>query len=90
LRAEGFSCSLDVLYGGLGINQKKIRTIFQLYFLRFLVIKTLDQDTLEMLDLDPDPDLDSMNPDPQPWFPEMERQSGVKIFFNIKERIRTF
>jgi hypothetical protein len=36
-RAEGFSCSLDVLYGGIGISQLQYLTIkiylkkFQLY-----------------------------------------------------------
>ncbi len=68
MRAEGFSCSLDVLYGGLGISKlqflikKRYKTNFQLYIflLQFLVIKTLDPypdpDSLEMLDLDPYPD----------------------------------
>ncbi len=73
MRAEGFSCSLDVLREGLGISkfQFLIRNRykkFQLYFvLIFLVIKILDPDpepdSLEMLGPDPDPD--SMNPDPQ-------------------------
>ncbi len=50
---------LDVLYRGLGISKlqfliKKRKTNFQLYFfLKFLVIETLD------------PDPDSMNLDPQ-------------------------
>ncbi len=45
LRAEGFSCSFDALYAGLGISKlqfliKKDTTTFQLYFfLPFLVIK---------------------------------------------------
>ncbi len=47
LRAEGFFCSLDVHYGGLGIRK----------FL-FLVIRTLDPD-LDSLRM---PDQDSMNP----------------------------
>jgi hypothetical protein len=61
LRAEGLSCSLDVLYGGLGIaifERKKIQLNFFPYF---LVIKALDPNLLEMLDPDPD----SMNPNPQ-------------------------
>jgi hypothetical protein len=64
--AEGFSCSLYVLYGGLRISfdQKEILKNFQLYFYQLLVIKTLDPDSLEMMDPDPD----SMNPDPQNWF----------------------
>jgi len=61
LRSEGFFCSLDVLYGGLGIaifERKKIQLNFFPYF---LVIKALDPNLLEMLDPDPD----SMNPNPQ-------------------------
>jgi hypothetical protein len=60
LRAEGFSCSLDVLCGGLGIHSFSAVSFFQ-----FLVIKSLDQD----LDwhsakiLDPE----TINPDPQHW-----------------------
>jgi hypothetical protein len=49
--AEGFSCSLDVLYGGLGIikMQLLIKKIFkQIFsaekFCQFLVIKALDPD----------------------------------------------
>ncbi len=65
MRAQGFSCSLDVLNKGLGISElqfliKKALQNFQLYFflLHFLVIKTLDldPDSLEMLDLYLDPD----------------------------------
>ncbi len=65
LRAEGFSCVLNVLYGGLGIasfDQKKKKKIFRcIFFLTFFVIKTLDPDpdSLEMLDPD------SVNTDPQ-------------------------
>jgi hypothetical protein len=47
LRAEGCSCSLDVLYGGLGISELQfLITNFSWFF-----FKTLD------------PDSDSMNPD---------------------------
>jgi hypothetical protein len=59
LRAEGYSCSLDVLSRGLGLIKlqfliKKIQKKFhQYFFLRFLIIKTLDPDT--------EPDPDSMN-----------------------------
>jgi hypothetical protein len=69
---EGFSCSLDVLYGGLGIrklqffDQKMREKNFQLhFFLQFLVIKALDPDpdSLEMLDPDQD-SLEMLDPDP--------------------------
>jgi hypothetical protein len=68
LRAEGFSYSLEVLYGG-NFDQNKIIQNFQLYLFFNLVIKTLDLDPDPFLDslemLDPDPNSDSMNPDPQ-------------------------
>jgi hypothetical protein len=52
LRAEGFSCSLDVLYGYLGARDKKIEIFDKKYkiiffsskFFKFLVIKPLDPD----------------------------------------------
>jgi hypothetical protein len=47
VRDKGLSCSLDVLYGGLGIK-------VNCNFLQFLVIKTLDPVSHEMLDPDPD------------------------------------
>jgi hypothetical protein len=63
LRAEGFLCSLDVSYGSLGISKlqflikKRYTKNLQLFFLQFLVIKTLDSyldpDSHEMLDSDP-------------------------------------
>ncbi len=43
-RAEGFSCSLDVLYGGLGIRKLSFLIFEQEIFLKVLVIKTLDPD----------------------------------------------
>ena len=67
MRAEGFSCSLDVLYGGLGISKmqflikKLFKKKFRYNFFQFLVIKTLD--------LDPDPDWYRIQPkilDPDP------------------------
>jgi hypothetical protein len=54
LRAEGFSCSFCVLYGGLGISKlqffikKNINFFSAVNFFQFLVIKTLD------LELDPE------------------------------------
>ncbi len=41
LRTEGFSCSLDVLYRGLGISKLQF-LIKKYHFFQFLVIKTLD------------------------------------------------
>jgi hypothetical protein len=61
LTAEGFSCSLGVLYRSLGISKlnfliKEIKTKFQLkIFFQFLVIKTLDPDPQLETTLDPDP-----------------------------------
>ncbi len=70
---EGFSCSLDVLYGGLEINDlqlliKKGKNKLELYFFSSVFCHQnpgsgLDPESLEMLD--PDPDQDSINPDPQ-------------------------
>ncbi len=73
MRAEGFFCYLDVLYGGLGIGklfliQKKKKKIFQLeIFFQFLVIKILDPDPgwirigIQPKMLDPVPYLYQMN-----------------------------
>jgi hypothetical protein len=47
LRAEGFSCSLGVLYGGPGISE--------LYFLIKKIDQTLDPDPQLEKMLDPDP-----------------------------------
>ncbi len=45
LRAEGFSCSLDIFYSGLEIFDQKNIIFFSVEFLIFLgVIKTLDLD----------------------------------------------
>jgi hypothetical protein len=67
-RADVFPCSLDDLYGGLGIRKLKClikiicKSLSCIFFLSF-VIKTLDPypDSLEMQDSDPD----SMNTDPK-------------------------
>jgi hypothetical protein len=69
LRAEGFFCSLDVRYGGLGISKlqfliKNIIFFSAVNFFQVLVIKTLDPDWIRSLILigiypkilDPDPD----------------------------------
>jgi hypothetical protein len=74
LTAECFSCSLGVLYKGLGVSKLQFflqinEKISALFFLQFLVIKTLDlypaTDSIKMLDSEPYPNLDSMNPDPK-------------------------
>ncbi len=68
LRAEGFFCSLDVLFGGLGINKlikKSLNFCFSCSCFQFLIIKTLDLDPdwypIQLNMLDPDPE--SMNPE---------------------------
>jgi hypothetical protein len=64
LRAEGFSCSLDISKLQF-LNKKRYKKILAVFFLQFLVFKTLDPDpdSLKMLYSDPYPD--SINPDPQ-------------------------
>ncbi len=65
MRAEGFSCSLGVLYGGQGIG--KLQFLIKKIKIKFLVVSfflILDHQTL-----DPDPGSGSgiriRNPDPQ-------------------------
>ncbi len=60
MRAEGFYFSSDVLYEGLEQSKlqfliiKRFEKIFNYsIFLQFLVIKTADPDSLEILDPDP-------------------------------------
>jgi hypothetical protein len=74
LRAEGFFCNLDVLYGGPGIGKlqfliKKNFIFFSaVIFFHFLVIEALDPDWIR-IGIQPkmlDPDPDEMNADPQP------------------------
>ncbi len=55
LRAEGFFCNLDILYGGLGIGKlqflikKKFKFFFfSCSFFQFLVIKGLDPDWIRI------------------------------------------
>ncbi len=65
LRTEGFSCSLDVLYGGLEILIKKI---FSCIFFNFRSSEPWIRNRVYSLEmLDPDTDPDSRNPDPQQW-----------------------
>jgi hypothetical protein len=81
---EGFSCRLDVLYGGLVISKLQIlikkETKFERYFFSVLVIKTLDPcpdpDSLEMPDMDPYPDSD-----PQHWSKISMKASNLNSLF---------
>jgi hypothetical protein len=74
LRAEGFSCGLGVLYGGLGINklpffdQENKNLISSCKFFSILGHQTLDPDPQleKTLDQDPYPDPHEINADPQP------------------------
>ncbi len=65
LRAEGFSCSLDVQFC---ILKKKL--IFTRKYSQFLVIEFLDPDPdwYQVKMLDPDTDPESMKPDPKHCF----------------------
>ncbi len=65
LRTEGFSCSVDVLYGGLRPKlQFLIQKFSAVFFSPWIWIGSGSvSDSLEMLDSYPD----SMNPDPQLW-----------------------
>ncbi len=72
LRAEGFFCNLDILYGGLGIGKlqflikKKYNFFFSCSFFQFLVIKALDPYWIRIrIGLQPQP-LDP-DPDPEKW-----------------------
>ncbi len=78
MRAEGFSCSLDILYAGLVI--RKLRLSIKKYIKKFVavafstsVINTLDADWIQIrirFGIQPkmlDPDPESMNPDPKHW-----------------------
>ncbi len=77
MRAEGFFCNLDIIYGGLEIGKlqfliKKNLIFFSaVIFLQLLVIKALDPDWIRIrIGLQPqtlDPDPDQMNADPKPW-----------------------
>ncbi len=62
LMAEGVSCSLDVLYGVLGISKlqflikRRKETKYQFYFFsHFLLIKPLNPYPVSLEMLDPDP-----------------------------------
>ncbi len=80
MRAEGFFCNLNILYGGLGIGKlqflikKNVIFFSAVIFFQFLVIKALDPDWIRtriririgVHPKMPDPDPDEMNADPQP------------------------
>ncbi len=73
LRSEGFSCSLDVLYGGLGISIlqfviKKYQIFSAVNFSQFLTSKHCIRIGIQLKMLDPDPEL--MNPDSKHWLCE--------------------
>jgi hypothetical protein len=71
LRAEGFSCSLCVLYKGLGISKllflikKNIRIISAVKVFKFLVIKKPGSGYAIRNKLGPDPDPHLINADPK-------------------------
>jgi hypothetical protein len=79
LRAEGFSFSLKVLYGGLRISKLQFDIKKYINFFQFLAIKTLDPDWIRIgihpKMLDPD----SMNTDPKhcSWIPNVVRRTIV-------------
>jgi hypothetical protein len=65
LRAEGFFCSLDVLYGGLGIDKLQFLFLSAVIFFSFWLSKPLIR-----IDVDPqmlDPDQNQINSDPKHW-----------------------
>ncbi len=72
MRAEGFFCNLDILYGGLGIGKlqfliKKNLIFFSaVIFFQFWSLKPWIRIGVQPKMLDPDPD--EMNADPQPCF----------------------
>ncbi len=76
LRAEGFFCNLDILYGGLGIGKlqflikKKLIFFSAVIFFQFLVIKARIwiRIGLQPQTMDPDPNPEKMNTDPKPCF----------------------
>ncbi len=77
MRAEGFFCKLDVLYGGLGIGKlypKKNLIFFSaVIFFNFWSLKPWIRIGIQPKMVDPDPD--EMNADPQPWF--MQRYTEI-------------
>jgi hypothetical protein len=70
LRAEGFSCSLDVIYEGLKIGKLKFFILKMFNFFssvifspNFWLSKPWIRFGIQPKMLDPDPDLKSINPD---------------------------
>jgi hypothetical protein len=66
LRAEGFSCSLDVLYEGLGIRKLPFLIFEQEIFFQFWSSKPWIRIRIGIQPKMLDPDPESMNPDPDP------------------------
>ncbi len=64
MRDEGFSCSLDVLYGGPGISKLQFFYQKMIYFIQPYFFQIFGHQTQ---DLDPVPGSNSVNPDPQHW-----------------------
>ncbi len=48
MRAEGFFCNLDILYGGLGIGKLQFDKKKYFFSLQFLVIKALDPEWIRI------------------------------------------
>ncbi len=88
LKSEGFSCCLDVFYGGLGIVNSNFwskKDIFFYYIFQIFGHQNpgFGSDSLIMLDSDPYPDLDSRNPDPRHWL--KQQLSVLKLCVNISQ-----
>ncbi len=63
LRAESFSCSLGILFGGLGIS--KVQFLIKKIRIKFPAINFFSILGHQTLDPDPDPQLEKMlDPDP--------------------------
>jgi hypothetical protein len=72
LRAEGFFCNLDILFGGLGIGKLQflIKKKFNFFFSYKFFSIFGHQTPWIRIDIQPkmlDPDPYQMNTDPQPW-----------------------
>jgi hypothetical protein len=71
MRADGFSCSLDGLFGGLGISKLQflIKETKKRFFSCIFFFNFGHQNPDADADPDPDPDLlANLYPDPRHWF----------------------